>query len=131
MKKTALVLATILSSSMIYAAPNNTAIIYDTNHSLETHVNYEVCFRDATKGSSDCSPEIHKATIKKNQDYVAINLTDSSTYVKVINAFALDDNKQIKSHGEFPGEEDCKVFQYSTATLEDMGDGTMNCLRAS
>lgn len=126
MKKIKCLIASLLLCSS--AAFANTIVIYDTKQDNDMVINYRSCFLDISKTNALCDPVIHHTTIKKGHDITSIKL-DASQFVQVVEATEINGDGIQVAHNTFPGDEDCRAFEYHPATLEDNGEGSILCLR--
>jgi len=117
--KTMNFILTVLLFSTVATANSETVKIYNKNPQYHMFINYQICFREFQnrKPFIDCLPPIQNTTVKKGENFVAIHLPEYTDYVRVICAYELDDQGMIIAKGAFPGEEDCKSFEYYPATL--------------
>lgn len=126
--KKALIALVCLFITVNALATTETVRIYNNNPNYKMLINYQFCAL-MYKGAepSDCVPRVKTTTIHKGQRYIDINIEYWSFYIKVINAYLLDDNNIAKAYGMFP-EEDCKAFKNSPVTLEISRDHRINCV---
>ena len=113
------VLASLLFSGIAFANPTIVKI-KNNDPQYSMFVNYQACFRELKHGQqfAECRPRVHSITIRKGKRFVDVLLPEYTDFAKVISAYAMDDSGASKAHTEFPGEEDCKSFDNSPATLE-------------
>lgn len=115
----------ILSSLLFSMAAANAETVRIYNNSDHTmFVNYQVCFRDFKNGKSaaDCLPPVYNIQINEGVRFSEIVLPEYLDYAKVISAYEITQDGAILARGEFPGEEDCKSFNRSPATLSVPAD---------
>lgn len=130
MKKITLVLAGLICSSTAIAGPTIVKI-NNTNPGYKMIVKYKACFRNLGSHKSPCLQEPHQATIKKGQKSQDIELPEYTEYARVISAIAKDDKDISIAEGKYPGEEDCKAFEYHPVTLDTIeGNKIILCTRS-
>src|SRR5579883_69371 len=132
MKKTILSLIALTSTfSLINANAAQVVRIYNQNTQYNSWVNYQACLRDVkNKPAATCFYHVYHVIVKEGKKYADIKLPDAADYAKVLNAYEYNKDQGQVASGQFPGEEDCKVWPGLPVTLDDKNSDTIICVRS-